>query len=420
MTHRFERALFFLTVFFLPFQVGKHFWPSFSYISGIRVDYISPTLHFFDITILLLVLVYFFRLIQNRKFKRPNLFFVIFLIYLALLSFFAASFELHLLGLLSILEAIFLGFYTAQNFKKKDIPDLVLILVVCSIAVSIVAIEEFLKQSSLGGIFYFLGERNFNFSTIGIATFNFNGGKLLRPYSTFPHPNVLSFFLLFSFVITSLNLTLKKINRKTLLVLSSLTLSSIVIFISFSRVSIFLYILFLVLLIYRSKITYKKFLFSLVFIFFALFIILFSSRFLGAGLFKNFSDREEIASITFEIIQKNPLLGTGFNNYFIYEGQLQKKITPTFLQPAHNIYLLLVVETGILGTAGVLVFVILTIENLLQKIKNKNVIEKSFYTGLFFLLCGTLFIGIFDHFILTLSQGLLLTALIVGFSWTKI
>lgn len=414
MSYRFERILFLLTVFLLPFQVGKHFWPTFSHISGIRVDYISPTLHPFDITILFLFLIFIFRLVRTNKIKKPNLLFTVFILYLILLSFNARSLELHFLGLANILEAMFLGWYVSCNFKKSDLSDLILVLSVSSIIVSFIALAEFLKQGSLGGIFYFLGERNFDFSTIGIATFNFNGGKLLRPYSTFPHPNILSFFLLFSFIITSLGFTFKNFNRKTFIVLASLVLSSFVIFISFSRLTIFLYVIFLIILIHRSRFVY------LLFTFFGLFILLFSNRFLGTGLIKDFGDREEIAKTTFEIIQKNPLFGTGLNNYFIYEEQLQKQISSTFLQPVHNIYLLLVAEVGILGTSAVLVFIFLTMQNLLSKIKDKSATEKSFYVSLLFLFCGILFIGIFDHFMLTLPQGLLLTALIVGFSWTKL
>src|SRR6266704_691714 len=53
-----ENLLFSLLILFLPTQFGKHFWPSFSIIQGIRVDYLSPTLYFTDILIILLFLVW--------------------------------------------------------------------------------------------------------------------------------------------------------------------------------------------------------------------------------------------------------------------------------------------------------------------------------------------------------------------------
>lgn len=44
-----EKVLCFLFIFFIPTQLGKHFWPEWSYVMGIRVDYLSPTLYFLDL-----------------------------------------------------------------------------------------------------------------------------------------------------------------------------------------------------------------------------------------------------------------------------------------------------------------------------------------------------------------------------------
>ena len=43
---------FYLLILFLPTQLGKHFWPNFSYVYGVRIDYLSPTLYFTDILII--------------------------------------------------------------------------------------------------------------------------------------------------------------------------------------------------------------------------------------------------------------------------------------------------------------------------------------------------------------------------------
>ena len=48
---------------------------------------------------------------------------------------------------------------------------------------------------TLGGYFWYLGERSFYASTPGIAAVSFQGRLLLRPYATFPHPNVFGGFL---------------------------------------------------------------------------------------------------------------------------------------------------------------------------------------------------------------------------------
>ena len=52
----FSKLLIWLIVFFLPSQLGLHFWPSFSRAAGIRLDYLSPTLYFVDLLLLVFVI----------------------------------------------------------------------------------------------------------------------------------------------------------------------------------------------------------------------------------------------------------------------------------------------------------------------------------------------------------------------------
>src|SRR5258708_5260679 len=63
---------------------------------------------------------------------------------------------------------------------------------------SILAIAQFFNQGSLNGVLYFLGERTFTATTSGIANASVSGELILRPYGTFPHPNVLAGYLLIS------------------------------------------------------------------------------------------------------------------------------------------------------------------------------------------------------------------------------
>src|SRR5579872_3631132 len=63
----FKLATFFylLTLLFLPTQLGKHFWPDFTVVEGFRIDYLSPTLYFTDLTFLLSVLILAFAVNKN-------------------------------------------------------------------------------------------------------------------------------------------------------------------------------------------------------------------------------------------------------------------------------------------------------------------------------------------------------------------
>jgi len=47
--------LFKLIIFFLPTQLGLHFWPNFAFIRGVRFDYFAPTVYFTDVLLFLLI-----------------------------------------------------------------------------------------------------------------------------------------------------------------------------------------------------------------------------------------------------------------------------------------------------------------------------------------------------------------------------
>ena len=45
---RTEKIALFLFLLAIPTQLGRHFWPEWSRVVGIRVDYLSPTLYLVD------------------------------------------------------------------------------------------------------------------------------------------------------------------------------------------------------------------------------------------------------------------------------------------------------------------------------------------------------------------------------------
>ena len=47
-----HKTFFYLLIIFLPTQLGKHFWPDWTMVLGLRLDYLSPTLYLTDILIL--------------------------------------------------------------------------------------------------------------------------------------------------------------------------------------------------------------------------------------------------------------------------------------------------------------------------------------------------------------------------------
>ena len=110
------------------------------------------------------------------------------------------------------------------------------------------------------------------------------------------------------------------------------------------------------------------------------------------------------------IFLKNPLFGTGLLNFFYYEVELQKTITPVLLQPVHNIYFYWAVMTGIVGSipAGIFVY------RLYKKITAVNSLKKETVHQAGLLVGYVLIAGMFDHYFLTLQQGQLIAAILLG------
>lgn len=453
MTHQpprpnFEKLTFYLLILFLPTQLGKHFWPPFSQVLGIRIDYLSPTLYLTDILIFLLFLIW----LQRHKFPPISLpaaqalfesrtnstqkarskprrvlshlsFPLIFVIYLCLNTLLSNNPLLTLYGLLKTLELLFLGIYIAHHLKiKKELTTIAIIFSLSTIGESLLAIAQYIHQGSLNGPFYFLGERSFTGSTPGIANASINGELILRPYATFSHPNILAAFLLCSLVIIFFFLTHNHNRLKEIIKAASLTLGSIALLLSLSRIVIAIWI-FLVFSLILSKFwrqiknrhdPKKIILFLSVIILFA---ALFSQspalpRLVNTSIFENsFIQRTDLIKNSITIIQAHPFFGVGLYNFIPALGQIPQIASPVFyFQPVHNIFLLITAETGAIGLILSLVFLFKTFQHLLNRYSQTA-------RAILLLLAIIIILGLFDHYWLTLQQGQLLLTLLLGLSW---
>ena len=106
--------------------------------------------------------------------------------------------------------------------------------------------------------------------------------------------------------------------------------------------------------------------------------------------------RWQLNQLAIENFFKNPFLGVGLG---VFPLTIAKGI---FFQPAHNIYLLLLSETGLIGLSMFLILIFKTLKNSLK-----------------IPLIIILFLGMFDHYSLTLQQTQLLFSIILGLSWSK-
>ena len=131
------------------------------------------------------------------------------------------------------------------------------------------------------------------------------------------------------------------------------------------------------------------------------------SRLSGESLVKADELRVGFNQMGLEIIKKYPVLGVGVGNYLPALKDMYK-LQPWEHQPAHNIYIFLAAELGILGLA--LFFII--IFQILRSTWNQ--IGEPIIFSLFLAICVFLFMGLFDHYFLTIQQGRLVFFIALG------
>lgn len=292
---------------------------------------------------------------------------------------------------------------------------------IAAIYSSIIGITQTMTNSSIGGLFYFLGERTFTISTPGISTTNFSFDVLriayrvspfhfLRPYATFSHPNVLAGFLAGVLLLT---FGKKKWNA---LNITTMILSVITVLLCMSRITWIATSIGLFSILFdkwknhdiNKKIVLPLFgIFMLVGIFIGLPYIYEASQ-----NTENITIRNELGSQGISMLTKNPIYlftGIGLGNFLVNLPTYLPGIKVATLQPIHNIYLYIIVETGLIGLAMILWVISSSIK---KSIKMKNL-------PLTITIVTILSIGLFDHYLLSLQQGLLLLTLTLSLPYTK-
>lgn len=425
------QTIFYLLTLFLPTQLGRHFWPEWSQVLGLRIDYLSPTLYLTDILILLLFFSFLPSFIASFSTKK-NLFLffqrnrkLVFLIF-GLLIFLlggilrAENPPVGFYKLVKILEFSFLGIYVARTQKTfGQFQRIVALLAVGVFAESFIALGQFFKQGSIGGPLWWLGERTFSSATPGIAQAIIDGRLLLRPYGTFPHPNVLAGFLV---VVLTLMLGAswgKGAGRLFKIITFALGLTAL--FLTFSRagwVAGFLALLATFLIFYPRVLKRKTFWVLALGVMILIFALPIWNRLVSLKNidFESFQKRQEFNQAAWEMIKNYPLTGVGLNNFLVRLPDFSSSVGQIrFFQPAHNFYLLIGAETGILGLAALLGFLIFTYNRAIRgfrKVREKE--RHKLYFPPTIGLSLILFLGLFDHYFYTLQQGQLLATLIFG------
>ena len=360
------------------------------YVDGVYANYLVPTLSILDLGTVFLLLSSL--LVNGRKkfveiFKKYGIVLPLFIIFLLLQNLLLKD-SLTLLNSARLILYIFGFLALVEFFKTEKHPRALLIVSIVSVLIQgTIGILQFTGGSSLG--LSFLGESQIVSGMQGSSFVTLGGEVFLRAYGTFPHPNLFAGYLLFSILLA---LSLLNTKEKKLKILSYILLfcSFVPLLFTFSRISILLAVIVLLIFFGAKVLKRKLFVFSL-----PLFLERFANLFSSGDT--SWKDRINLAKASIKVIKENWLSGIGMGNFVKgMEGDVPRSVNDVLLlQPVHNFFLLTFSELGLIGF-GLYLW-------LLIKICSKNILRFTLFTAL---VLGCLFVLIsFDHYAFTLPQG---------------
>ncbi len=216
-----------------------------------------------------------------------------------------------------------------------------------------IALYQFIQQKSILGYILF-GEINLSLPG-SIARESVLGVMRVLPYGTLPHPNVLAGFLGLVILIALVNFSnLKRLGLKTSLHYIFLGLLFLVILLTHSWLAIAGIVLLFFVILFSSK--YKYFLLICLYVIINLTYVLLPKwlNYQSKELVSNYSiiRRVKLMEAGQKVLADHFWFGTGFNQSLHPMHTTYASTSPAeFMQPIHSIYMLWTVETGVVGAA---------------------------------------------------------------------
>lgn len=359
----------------MPTQLGKHWWPEWSLVRGVRSDYLSPTLYLSDI--ILLALLVLLGAAKRHSFMDVITPRVVFLIVLML--FFAITRErpwLALYALTRYLQIPMVAGVTAALASKKSITSLLATALSAGLVFSTLLAVTQIAIGRSTDLFWILGERSLTSTTPGIATLRILDHEVLRPYATFPHPNALAGWSLVALMLLAMApWPIKKIR-----LIQAVGVLGVLLTMSRSAIGSAL----LIPLVSKTPLLLDS----------ATALIQFPSS--------SFSERVTLLQATRRMAADHPILGVGPGHFLVRLPDYLPTGT-WLLQPVHNVFVFVIAEFGIVGT-GVIAAIAWKVIRRMQPLTLP--IRRA--------LLAIFFTALADHYWLTVQQNRILAGIIVG------
>jgi len=397
--------LFLLTLASLPVQLSKFIFPEYSYVLGLPIDYRAVSIYLSDIFIILYLIVFLFENSKNlgQIYHRQKHFITslaaLNLYLFASSALLSISKEASFVFNLKILMMSLLAVAAAHTLSKKKITKpAAQVLKFSLVWQATLVFLQFMLQRSLN--LWVIGERSFDASTPGIAHTQFFSRFIMRPYGTFPHPNVLAAYLSLGIIILAAFLSLRsraEQGRSNLPNVVLIALPTLALILTYSRSAAAT--IAIAIFVATKKLEY--FIIEAFFVFIIGALIL---KHLLASQLSSVAERLLLIQSALDIALINPLFGIGSNNFILELSKLDlTSLAETrLLQPVHNVFLLILTENGVIG-------LILFTAVLLAVAKSITTKTKAI------LFVSILIYATVDHFLWTLHQGQMMLFLTLAY-----
>ena len=396
----------FLVSFWLQTRINlREWWPDW-FSPPLNSDYLIPFIYLSDILLLCLLLIWMagkvlgikrifagtWQLIFGSYFKNPMVWLGWFIVIALVSVLINGGAWWSWYGWLRLSEGILLSWYVYDRWQDTRIRDYAIRLLLAGLVLeSVILIGEWVRQRSLG--LQWLGEWFFSAHTPGIAKIVFDGQEYMRAYGTFAHPNVAAGALLLGVVVLGwwmlnnlggdkrgegwmialydadklpprIRPTWLKFNRYGFYILIAiLALLGLGLFVTFSRSAWLACLASLGLLLVWFSPRLSGLMQSRKTVIGLLIGSLVTAVILGPMTWSRFNSldstdrlsierRVQLNKVALNLLDQKPWLGVGVNNFVSHLANFGPLYgIGIWREPVHNLYLLVAVETGLIGIA---------------------------------------------------------------------
>ncbi len=406
----------FIFLFLLPWQT-RYIW-KYGELNGGYWEYGTGSIYATEILLWGILILFFVQNFLNKEvwvslFKKKNAFSLLFIGFLAVVGLsviLSENFDVSYNYIFHILEGMALATVLVRSGQENKY---VLAIWLGGVGQGVLAIYQFLTQHVFAS--KWLGMAAQESYNLGPSVIQFADQRWLRAYGSFGSPNSLGIYLAVLFILGFILYFKTQIPRYKILVSVGqlLILSGLVL--SFSRaawLSALVGIVSLAVILFLKQREFsrdfiKQIIFAMgVAVFWVvIFYPVFNARFNLQNRLEatSISERKGQYSESLSFVKSNPIFGVGPGVYTFALSKKYPELVSWQLQPIHNIYLLSIVEIGVVAALFLLVLIV----GLARLIFRNSPIYLPFLVVL-------LASGVFDHWLASMFTGIVFWWVIWG------